>query len=116
MGGILFFRTKMLDKVVSFYVDALDMSIWLDQRDCVILRRDNLLIGFCSRDAADLCGIVTLYYSTQTEVDRMYQKLKHCAEGEPKTNQKYQIYHFLARGPEGRVIEVQQFLHPVDDL
>jgi hypothetical protein len=31
----------------------------------------------------------------------------------PKTNERYRIYHFFGKDPEGRNIECQAFLHPV---
>jgi histidyl-tRNA synthetase len=36
------------------------------------------------------------------------------AVSSPRENSKYRIYHFYARDPEGRSIEFQSFLHPID--
>ncbi|NIQ07613.1 MAG: hypothetical protein GWO20_18420 [Candidatus Korarchaeota archaeon] len=46
----------------------------------------------------------------------MYENTKEYALGEPKVNEKYQIYHFFAEDPEGRTIEFQHFLHEIPEL
>jgi len=47
-------------------------------------------------------------------VDRQYQKFKSIAIASPKENKRYRIYHFYARDPDGRSIEFQYFMHPID--
>jgi nitroreductase len=44
----------------------------------------------------------------------MHAELADLAEGEPKRNDRYDIYHFYARDPEGRSIEFQAFEHPLE--
>ncbi len=114
MSGILFFKTKHKENVKDFYQSQVGMEIWLEQKDCVILKHGNLLVGFCTREEIDTCGMLTFFYPTKEEVDSMYEKMKSCAEDKPKENKKYEIYHFFARDPENRIIEFQAFLHPVD--
>ncbi len=43
----------------------------------------------------------------------MYEKLRPVAEHAPQDNERYRIYHFYARDPEGRRIECQHFNHDV---
>ncbi len=50
MNGIVFFKTKMLDKLRQFYVDEIGCEMWLDQGDCQIFKHGNLLFGFCDRE------------------------------------------------------------------
>lgn len=113
MAGIVFLGTKRLAEVVRFYCDRVGMTVWLEQADCTILQHDNLLVGFCQRDTADTCGIITFYYPTRGDVDRMYEKFRAEAKTTPRVNEKYRIYNFFASDPEGRTIEFQTFLDPV---
>lgn len=90
------------------------MQVRLRQEDCVILRQENVLLGFCSRPEVDNSGIITFFYETKTEIDTIYEMLGDIAHDPPQTDHKYQIYHVFASDPENRVIEFQCFLHPVD--
>jgi hypothetical protein len=90
------------------------MQMWLRQEDCIVLRHENLLLGFCMRLEVDRSGIITFFYKTKGEVDAMYDALRDIAHDAPKINEKYQIYHFFTADPENRVVEFQSFLHPVD--
>lgn len=114
MSGILFSRTKMLSQLHSFYINEIGCELWLEQIDCIVLKHGNLLFGFCQRDDADRQGLITFFYDSKEEVDRLYDRLKAAADSEPKVNDKYDIYHFFARDPEGRAIEFQYFNHPVN--
>ena len=116
MSGIVFLGTKDLDGMKEFYTREVGMEVWLEQAECFILKHGNLLLGFCKREEPDLQGIVTIFYETNEEVDRMYPKFGDTAEGIPKVNERYRIYHFFARDPEGRRLEFQRFLHDLPDL
>lgn len=114
MAGIVFFKSQKIKAIESFYIEKIGMQMWLRQEDCVILRHENLLLGFCSRLEVDRSGIITFFYKTEGEVDCVYEMLRDIAHDAPVMNEKYQIYHFFASDPESRVIEFQCFLHPVD--
>jgi nitroreductase len=109
MNGITFFKTKTLKEIVSFYSQALKMSVWLQQKDCTILQKGNLLLGFCQRDSADTQGMITFFTESCEDVDNFYEYLKDIACAPPKMNDKYGIYHFFSRDSEGRDIEIQWF-------
>jgi len=116
MAGIVFLRTAAFEKVRAFYTEEIGMTVWLEQPGIAILRHGNLLIGFHHQPQADLDGLITFFYETRSEVDRMYVRLRDVATSEPKENPKYGIYHFFGVDPEGRKIEFQQFLHEVPPL
>ncbi len=116
MAGLFFLKTRMLDDVVRFYMDRTGMEIWLQQGDCVILSHGNLLIGFCQRDRSDTDGMITFFYSSREEVDRVFTELQDIATTKPIQNQRYRIYQFFAVDPEGRALEFQSFLHPLQAL
>ncbi|MBN1677309.1 MAG: VOC family protein [Candidatus Thermoplasmatota archaeon] len=109
MSGLVFLSTRRLREIVDFYTARLGMEVWLEQEDCTILHHGNLMLGFCQRERADACGIITFYFSSTEEVDGRYEDLKDLAEGPPKENPKYRIYHFFLRDPEGRRLEIQKF-------
>ncbi|EMA52229.1 hypothetical protein [Halococcus salifodinae] len=114
MAGIVFFQTVALDRMVDFYTERLDASVWLEQTGCTILRHENLLLGFCGGDTPETEGMITLFYDDRSGVDEMYDRLEDRAHGSPAVNEEYDIYQFFADDPEGRTLEFQTFLHPID--
>lgn len=108
-GGIIFFQTQKLDQLNDFYINQVGCKLWLDQGGCQIFQFENMLFGFCQRDNIDDLGMITFYYSSRNEVDKMYQKFKAIAADKPKDNSDYRIYHFFAKDPDGRNIEFQYF-------
>lgn len=116
MAGIIFFRTTMLQDIVDFYVNEAGMHIWLEQAECVILNHGNFLLGFCERDVPETQGCITLFYPTKEDVDVMYDQLKHISTSEPVVNDRYEIYQFFTEDPEGRTLEFQAFLHPIEPV
>ncbi|MGB9719855.1 MAG: VOC family protein [bacterium] len=113
MSGIIFFKTRNLNSIRVFYTQMVEMDIWLEQSDCVILKHGNLLLGFCQREEVDTQGIITFFYENTDQVYNMYKKFRLEALAEPVVNEKYNIYHFFVKDPEGRLVEFQTFLNPV---
>ncbi|MGQ9464731.1 MAG: VOC family protein [bacterium] len=113
MAGIIFFKTKNLELIRDFYIRRIGMELWLEQADCIILKHGNLLLGFCQREESDIQGIITFVYENTDQVYNMYKKFRAEAMAEPVVNEKYNIYHFFAKDPEGRLIEFQNFLQQV---
>jgi nitroreductase len=111
MSGIIFNKTAKLKQVVSFYQEVLNAEVWLDQGHCVILRHGNQLFGFCSSDQPETSGTLTFFYAHENQVDDIYQRLEESALDTPKVNPRFKIYHFYAKDPEDRSIEIQSFLH-----
>ncbi len=106
----------MMNVISEFYTNKLGMEVWLGQPDCTIFHHENLLIGFCQRDTAEVEGMITFFYTTKEEVDTVFQQVSDSAEGEPKENRRYNIYQFFGRDPEGRSLEFQIFLHPTKHI
>ncbi len=113
MNGILFLKTKGLESLKTFYIEKIGCELWQDQNDCAIFRHGNFLFGFCERDDIEDKAMLTFFYESKEEVDRMYEKLRDIAESRPVENEKYNIYQFFAKDPEGRTIECQYFNDPV---
>lgn len=114
MSGIIFFKTKNLRLIKDFYIERIGMELWREQADCIILKHGNLLLGFCQREEPDIQGIITFVYENTDQVYNMYKKFRAEAIAEPVVNEKYNIYHFFAKDPEGRLVEFQNFLQPVN--
>jgi hypothetical protein len=115
MNGIIFNKTKMLKELTEFYIHEIGCEIWLEQEDCKVFKFGNMLFGFCDREEADICGMITFYYDNKHDVDEKYDKFSSIAADKPKLNPKYRIYHFFAKDPEGRVIEFQWFQDEIKD-
>lgn len=109
MSGIVFFKTLHLEDIKAFYIEKIGCSVWMDQGDCIILQHGNFLIGFCQRETLDTQGMITFYYEDIESVDEMYEKFIDTADGAPRDNPQYPIYHFFCQDPEGRILEFQYF-------
>jgi len=114
MTGVVFFNTLMLEDLTEFYTQRVGAELWMDQTDCRIFNHGRFLFGFCQREEAEACGILTFVYPDREGVDRMYDLFRDEALGEPRDNPRYPIYNFFARDPEGRMIEFQVFTGDVD--
>ena len=116
MSGIIFLKCLDLEAVKDFYMGTVGMETWLEQPGISILRHGNMLLGFHSAGSVDKGCLITFFYEARDEVDAMHERLKGSAVSPPKVNDKYRIYNFFARDPEGRDIEFQAFLHPVKPM
>jgi len=116
MSGIVFFKTRKLNEIVTYYCETLNCELWLDQGNCKILRHGNLMIGFHEADRVDREALLTFFYDDRPSVDRIYEKIKDTAESAPVMNDKYNIYQFFARDPEDRKLEFQSFNHHIDNF
>lgn len=112
-GGIVFIRTASISSLKDFYLERVGCDLWLDQGGCAIFKHGNLLLGFCEAEEAELEGVYTFFYTRRERVNDMYEIFKEIADGPPRDNPRYGIYHFYARDPEGRTIEFQYFNHAI---
>jgi hypothetical protein len=113
-SGIVFFSTRMLPEIKRFYQEEIGCRLWLDQGGCAIFRYGNLLIGFCQGREAEVEGMITFFFEDRDDVDSAYARFKDIATGPPRENPRYRIYQFFAKDPEGRSLEFQYFLHPLE--
>ena len=114
-GGITFFKTRNLEGLHQFYTRRMGCDLWLDQGKCRIYKRGTWMIGFIqNQESIEAEGILTLFLKDQQSVEGEYSKLVDLADNRPRLNVEYRIYQFFVKDPEGRVIEVQSFEHPID--
>ena len=119
-GGMVFLKTANRMSLVDFYSERIGMSPWLEQPNITLLSHGNMVLGFHqitdSEDRLDLQGMYTFVYPSTGHVDEMYRRLLDVADGEPRYNERYRIYQFFAKDPEGRKLEFQAFLHPLTEV
>jgi len=111
MSGIVFFKTKSLEKMHAFYHDKLKLALWLKQIGCNIYQSGNLLLGFIEAFEPETQGIIDLFFPDQQTIDKKYFLFKDLAVHEPKMNDLYNIYNFPIKDPEGRIVNLQAFAH-----
>lgn len=117
MSGIIFFRTTQRERTVAFYTEHLGFETWLEQdAGCTILKRDNLLLGFCDGEMTESAGIVTVVVEDRSAVERLHEQLSDEARGAPAFNDDFQIYQFFLDDPDGRTVEIQTFDHDTPPL
>jgi len=110
-GGIIFMRSQKPEKLKHFYMNEVGAEMWLNQGACQIYKFGNILFGFCKSEPVSMDGVLTFFYPNKKEVDEMYVKFEDIATTSPQMNEKFNIYHFYAKDPEGRSIEFQFFNH-----
>lgn len=120
--GLVFFRTANRERVVDWYREVADATVWLEQPGCTILERGGFRFGFCDAggdgDAAaetETEGIVTFVYADRAGVDAAHDRVGDDAREEPHANEQYGIYQFFASDPDGRTAEFQAFLHALPE-
>lgn len=111
---ITFLGTKDLKLTSNFYVDKLGLTLYKDQGICVIFNINKYgKIGFCEHmpilhnEKSPIITLVTEY------VDEIFSRLVKngiSINEKPKYNQKFGIYHFFFKDPNGYTIEIQKFL------
>lgn len=118
MAGLIFIKTANFNETVEFYTKTLKFELWLKQPDIWILKHGNFLVGFQDSDEISMAPLMTLFYSTNEEVDEMHELLASMGLTitEPKENKTYRIYNFFAKDPEGRQLEFQKFLHELPPI
>lgn len=113
-GSIIFLGTDNLKKTHEFYQGKLGLELIKDQKVCKIYRiTEQASIGFCEHiepTVKEKSPIVTFLCDS---VDDAYNNLKDKAliiNEPPKINEKFNIYHFFIKDPNGYTLEFQKFL------
>lgn len=115
---ITFCYTDNLPVTDQFYVEIMGFPLVIDQGSCHIYSvTPHSFIGFCQRNAVGINHDNLILTLVTDDVDGWYERLK--AHGAtvvepPTTSERYRIYHFFARDPNGYRLEIQRFLSPAD--
>ncbi len=114
---ITFLPTEKLNEMEHFYSDVLSLAKILDQGDCIIFKTtDTAYIGFCKKNFKFDTDRIILTLVTD-QVDEFYNELQSKSvpcESSPTINEKYRIYHFFVKDPNGYLVEIQQFIDGFD--
>ena len=113
-GSIFFLGTNDLIKTHEFYNEILGLELIKDQKVCKIYKiTDQSSIGFCEHikpTVKEKSPIITFLCDS---VDDTYETLKDKAitiTDAPKINEKFNIYHFFVKDPNGYTLEFQKFM------
>lgn len=114
---VTFLCTADLDRSAAFYGEMLALPLALDQGGCQIFRVSNdSFLGVCQcADGASVKPDSVIVTLVSHDVDGWYQRLTAkgiTLDAAPKKNDKFNIYHFFLRDPDGYLLEIQQFLDP----
>jgi catechol 2,3-dioxygenase-like lactoylglutathione lyase family enzyme len=113
---ITFLYSRDLAATADFCERVLGLTLVLDQGDCRIYRASSDgYLGFCQRQSAPQESLGVILTLVTSEVDAWYAYLCEqgvITEGPPALNEKYGIYHFFLRDPNGYLIEIQRFNDP----
>ena len=130
-NGLVFLRTKNLQRITDFYMKAVGMHLFHSQAGIKILISGNFLVGFQQSAVIDTDTLLTFFYSSTEEVDEMHRLLSPSQQNPrsppeflygasvisaPKHNPKFNIYNFSAKDPDGRKIEFQMFMHVLKEV
>lgn len=111
---ITFLGTKDLDLTSNFYLNILGLTIYKDQGICRIFNITNeSKIGFCTHIPVVTNEKTPLITFITEHVDEVYNNLKELGievTKKPEINNKFRIYHFFMKDPNGYTIEIQKFL------
>jgi catechol 2,3-dioxygenase-like lactoylglutathione lyase family enzyme len=113
---IIFIYVDDLDVSREFYEEMMGFPLVLDQGKCRIVRiakGGGGYLGYCEADgrSKESQGVILTFVTP--DVDGWYQYLTSkdvVLLGKPKMNQKFGIYHFFYKDPDGHLLEIQNFL------
>lgn len=114
---ITFLRAENLEETKAFYTEVLGLPLVRDQGTCLIFGvNKDAFLGFCSHIDKMPVGRNIILTLVSDDVDEWYEwikskKTEHLEP--PQYNQKFQIYHFFLKDPNGYWIEIQRFDIPL---
>jgi catechol 2,3-dioxygenase-like lactoylglutathione lyase family enzyme len=116
-GQVMFLPTDNHQKIIDFYEGVLGLELVRDQTLCRIYKTGpTSYLGFCERGytiPTDFRVVITLLID---DVDGVYKLLKArniAIESEPELSERFNVYQFFVRDPNGYLVEIQRFLEPL---
>lgn len=116
-GQVMFLPTDNHQKSIDFYEGILGLELVRDQKLCRIYKTGpSSYLGFCERGytiPTDYRVVITLLID---DVDGVYKLLKDQAiatESVPALSERFNVYQFFVRDPNGYLLEIQRFMEPL---
>lgn len=113
---IAFYPCIDLDLQHAFYHDKLGLNQLLDQGSCRIYGiTGGASVGFCTglKPVTPSDQLIITIVTPQVEAWHLFLTQNRVPiDGNPRINERFQIYHFYARDPAGYRVEFQEFLDP----
>jgi predicted enzyme related to lactoylglutathione lyase len=111
---VTFIYVTDLEATHRFYHAVMGFSLALDQGECRIYRvTDTAYVGVCShRDPSPQGMILTFVTDRVDEWHRRLVEAGAAVDGPPSYSERFDVYQFFAKDPDGYVIEVQSFGAP----
>ena len=112
---ITFLYVRDLLRSAEFYETILGLPLVTDQGSCRIYRATGAegYLGICERDSTAASGDTLIFTLVTLDVDGWYREVSErgwACEHPPRLNERYNIYHFFLRDPDGYKLEIQRFL------
>lgn len=116
MESITFLPCVSLSSTHEFYASGLELGLTLDQGSCRIYRvNESAFWGFCEHlEPISNPHSVILTLVTE-DVEGWFSRLSQKGldvDGEPRMNEKFGIFHFFVKDPNGYRVEIQRFSDP----
>lgn len=110
-----FYPCRNLITTRAFYEKTVGLRLERDQGSCVIYHVGDGYLGFCEHlNFNEHPGvIITLVTDAVDDCYTRFVASGVTTEDAPKHNDRYAIYHFFARDPNGYRLEVQRFNTPL---
>jgi catechol 2,3-dioxygenase-like lactoylglutathione lyase family enzyme len=116
-GQVTFLPTDSHQKVIDFYEGVLGLALVRDQRLCRIYKTGPMsYLGFCERGytiPTDFRVVITLLIDDVDGVYKLLQSRGIATEGKPELSERFNVYQFFVRDPNGYLVEIQRFLEPL---
>ena len=116
-GQVMFLPTDDHQKIIDFYEGLLGLELVRDQKLCRIYKTGPAsYLGFCERGYSiptEFRVVITLLID---DVDGVYKLLKDRnveTESMPEFSERFNVYQFFLRDPNGYLVEIQKFIEPL---
>jgi hypothetical protein len=110
MNALVFYRSEILDEIVSFYTERLGFSLRRYESPYAVVQLGDFVLGFFAHEKADTEGQILILLDSKQSVTELHKELSDIALSSPDINTESGLWHFYAGDPEGRIIEFREYV------